>query len=79
MYSKSKKKITALLLAGSMVCGISVPAMNVQAAYIDTSRDTAPAEEAIEISEQSVDEFDKLYETDSAVYYFRDDRDIIAV
>jgi len=79
MYSKTKKNLTALLLAGSMVCGICVPALDAQAAYINTSRDTALPEEAIEIPEQSVDEYDKLYETGSAVYYFRDDRDVIAV
>ena len=79
MYCKSKKKITALLLAGSMICGIVVPAIDAQAVYINTNRDTGLPEEAIEIVEQSVEDYEKLYETDSAIYYFRDDRDIIAM
>lgn len=79
MYSSKKNKLTALLLAGSMLCGITVPAMDAQAAYINTNRDTKLPEKAIEIVEQSVDEYEKLYETDSAIYYFRDDRDVIAI
>lgn len=79
MYSKKKNKLTAMLLAGSMLCGMAMPAMNVQAAYINTNRDTKLPEAAIEIVEQSVEDYEKLYETDSAIYYFRDDRDIIAV
>ncbi len=79
MYSKKKSKLTALLLMGSMLCGLVVPTMDTQAAYINTNRDTKLPEEAIEIVEQSVEEYEKLYETDSAIYYFRDDRDIIAV
>ncbi len=79
MYSKKKSKLTALLLAGSMMCGITVPATEAQAMYINTNRDTGLPEKAIEIVEQSVEDYEKLYETDSAIYYFRDDRDIIAV
>ncbi len=47
--------------------------------YISTNRDTRLPEEPIEIKEQSVADYEKLYETDSAIYYFRDDRDVIAV
>uniref|UniRef100_UPI0040577003 DUF5696 domain-containing protein n=1 Tax=Acetatifactor sp. TaxID=1872090 RepID=UPI0040577003 len=79
MCSKNKSKLTALLLAGSMLCGMVMPAIDAQAAYINTNRDTKLPEEAIEIVEQSIDEYEKLYETDSAIFYFRDDRDIIAV
>lgn len=79
MYSNKKNKLTALLLAGSMLCGITVPAMDAKAAYINTNRDTKLPEKAIKIVEQSVEEYEKLYETDSAIYYFRDDRDVIAV
>ncbi len=79
MYSNKKSKLTALLLAGSMLCGMMVPAMDAEAAYINTNRDTKLPEEAIEIVEQSVEDYEKLYETDSAIFYFREDRDIIAV
>ena len=60
MYCKSKKKITALLLAGSMICGIAVPAIDAQAVYINTTRDTGLPEEAIEIVEQSVEDYDPI-------------------
>ncbi len=79
MYSKRKKRITALLLAGGVVCGSLLPALSAEAAYINTNRDTALPEAPIRISEESVEDYDKLYETGSAVYYFRDDRDIIAI
>ncbi len=79
MYSKAKKRFTALLLMGSMICGMAAPAADAQAVYINTNRDTGLPEEAFEITEQSVEEYEELYETDSAVYYFRDDRDVIAV
>lgn len=79
MYSKAKKKFIALLLMGSMMCGIAAPVTDAQAVYINTNRDTGLPEEAIEIVEQSVEDYEELYETDSAIYYFRDDRDIIAV
>lgn len=79
MYSKMNKKFMTVLLSGSMLCSALLPSMEVRAEYINTTRDTALPEEAIEIVEQSVDEYEKLYETDSAIYYFRDDRDIIAV
>lgn len=79
MYSNKKSKLTAILLAGSMLCGMMVPAIDAQAAYINTNRDTKLPEKAIEIVEQSVEEYEKLYETGSAIYYFREDRDILAV
>lgn len=50
-----------------------------QKQYINTNRDTKLPEEKIEITEQSVEDYEKLYETESAIYYFRDDRDILAV
>ena len=80
MYCKTRKRTAAMLLAAScMVTGILIPDTTARANYINTNRDTLLPEEAMEIVEQSVDEYEKLYETDSAVYYFRDDRDIIAV
>lgn len=79
MYSRKRNKLTAMLLAGSMLCGIAMPAMDAQAVYINTNRDTKLPEEAIQIVEQSVEDYEKLYETDSAIFYFREDRDIIAV
>lgn len=79
MYYKNKKKLTSLMLICCVICSIFAPALDVQAIYINTNRDTALPEKAIEIVEQSVDEYEKLYETGSAIYYFRDDRDVIAI
>lgn len=80
MYCRTRKRTAAMLLAAScMVTGILFPETTAYANYINTNRDTLLPEEAMEIVEQSVEEYEKLYETDSAVYYFRDDRDIIAV
>ncbi len=80
MYCRTRKRTAAMLLAANcMVTGILFPETTAYANYINTNRDTLLPEEAMEIVEQSVEEYEKLYETDSAVYYFRDDRDIIAV
>lgn len=79
MYSKMKKKFIIVILTACVLCSTILPSMDVHAEYINTTRDTSLPEEAIEIVEQSVDEYEKLYETDSAIYYYRDDRDIIAV
>lgn len=79
MYCKMKKKITAIAMAVCIMAGTLLPVSEVHAEYINTNRDTLLPEEAMEIREQSVEEYEKLYETDMAVYYFRDDRDIIAV
>lgn len=94
MYYKINKKLAAGLLAGCMLCALVVPVTLALAKdaevpqaqttytakkYINTNRDTKLPEEEFEIVPQSVDEYEKLYETDSAIYYFRDDRDIIAV
>ena len=79
MYGKTKKKRTAILSAMCMIAGILLPGSEVHAEYINTNRDTLLPEEAMEIKEADVEEYEKLYETDAAIYYFRDDRDIIAV
>ncbi len=79
MYYKIKKKVTAVSAAVCFLAGSLLPVQQVSASYISTNRDTHLQEEAMVIKEQSVEEYEKLYETDTAVYYFRDDRDIIAV
>lgn len=79
MFSKTKKKFITVLLTGCVLCSAMLPSMEVRAEYINTTRDTSLPEEAIEIVDQSVDEYEKLYETDSAIYYYRDDRDVIAI
>ncbi len=79
MYCKTKKKRMAVMMALCMTAGALLPGGRVHAEYINTNRDTLLPEEAMEIKEADVTGYEKLYETDTAIYYFRDDRDIIAV
>lgn len=79
MYCRNRKKITAAAVALSVLASSFLPVMEVHAEYINTNRDTLLPEAAMEIKEPDVEEYEKLYESDSAIYYFRDDRDIIAV
>lgn len=77
MCRKGQKKAVAAIAAACMLA--VMPGGAARADYIHTNRDTLPPGPAMEIREVSVEEYERLYETDSAVYYFRDDRDIIAV
>ena len=61
MYGKTKKKRTAILSAMCMIAGILLPGSEVHAEYINTNRDTLLPEEAMEIKEADVDEYEKLY------------------
>ena len=79
MYCRCKKKITAIAMAVCIMPAALLSGGEVHAEYINTNRDTLLPEDAMEIKEASTEEYEKLYETDTAVYYFRDDRDIIAV
>ncbi len=91
----SKKKCFAMILLISMIFNaVTVTSVwasadenslkpqehvSSQGKYINTNRDTKLPENAIDIVAQTVEEYEQLYETDSAIYYFRDDRDIIAI
>lgn len=78
-HRKGKKRLAAGLLVLCMLAGPGVPGEKVHAEYIHTNRDTLPPGPMMEIREESVEAYEKLYETAGAVYYFREDRDIIAV
>lgn len=78
-HLKGEKRLAAGFLALCMLAGSHFPGGKVHAEYIHTNRDTLPPGLAMEIKEESMEEYEKLYETDGAVYYFREDRDIIAV
>ena len=78
-HLKGEKRLAAGFLALCMLAGSHFPGGKVHAEYIHTNRDTLPPGSAMEIKEESMEEYEKLYETDGAVYYFREDRDIIAV
>lgn len=78
-HRKGEKRLAAVLLILCTLAGLWFPGEKAHAEYIHTNRDTLPPGPAMEIKEESVEEYEKLYETASAVYYFREDRDIIAV
>lgn len=52
---------------------------SVQAAYVPTNRDTKLPPDQAEYDAVDLDEYEKLYETDTLVYYWREDRDVLAV
>lgn len=74
---KSKKRAVLLLLLILTVGAVSFG--YVKAAYLPTSRDTKLPPDKVSYDIVNVDEFEKLYETDTLIYYYREDRDIIAI
>lgn len=79
-HKKSMKKLVALFLATACLFG---SVYTVDAAegggYVPTSRDTKVAPETAEIQQADLKDYELLYETDTVRYYYRDDRDILAV
>ena len=74
--SKVKKiKITALVVC--LLCVLSVSAA-VFAAYLNTNRDTRKAPKRVDVV-SDIKGFELKYETENYQFFFRDDRDIIAV
>lgn len=71
------KKVKVVALVVCLLCVLSVGAA-VFAAYLNTNRDTRMAPERVEIVSE-IKGFELKYETDKYQFYFRDDRDIIAV
>ncbi|MCI9337350.1 MAG: hypothetical protein HFH93_07400 [Lachnospiraceae bacterium] len=78
-HREGEKRLAAGLLGLCMLAGLWLPGEKVHAEYIHTNRDTLPPGPAMEMREESLEEYELLYETEGAVYYFREDRDIIAV
>lgn len=74
-------KIKKIKFTVSFVCLLCVLSLGaaVFAAYLNTNRDTRPVPEKTTNSETVSKNYKLLYETDDYAYYFRDDRDIIAV
>ena len=54
-------------------------AAGMEEVYVPTQRDTKPAPALAKMEQPSLDAYTLLYETNSAVYYWREDRDILAV
>ncbi|MDF2943055.1 MAG: ABC-type transport system, substrate-binding component [Herbinix sp.] len=77
MYLDKKKKHILLLLV-IVVAGI-VSFGYVQAAFLNTNRDTKLPPDKVTYDIVKVDEFELLYETNTLAYYFREDRDVFAI
>ncbi len=74
---KSKKRVLLLLFIILTVGAVSFG--YVKAEYLPTSRDTKLPPDKVSYDIVKVDEFEKLYETDTLIYYYREDRDVIAI
>ena len=68
------KRLTALVFAALILCG-SVHAES----FVPTRRDTRVSPPRMEIGQPALGAYELLYETSGAGYYWREDRDIIAV
>ena len=79
MSQAVKKKIKTLFILVSVLCILSLGA-GVFAAYLNTNRDTrkAPEKATVKLSIKNGG-YEKLYESDKYEFFYRDDRDIIAV
>lgn len=78
MYLGKMKKQVLVLLLVFLVMGAASFAY-VKAAYLATSRDTKLPPDKVTYDIVKVDEFEKIYETDTLIYYYREDRDVIAI
>ncbi|MBE5950979.1 MAG: hypothetical protein E7260_05195 [Lachnospiraceae bacterium] len=63
---------TAILIGGAALSGYA-------ANYIPTGRDTKLPPEKVSYDIVNLDRYELLYETEDIAYYFREDRDVIAV
>ena len=72
-----KKGVVAALLAAAMLAGVS--GSGYAASYIPTGRDTLLPPQEVSYDIVNLDRYELLYETDTIAYYYREDRDVIAV
>lgn len=77
MYLGNKKKILLLLCAVLLIGAVSFG--YAKAAYLTTNRDTKLPPDKVTYDIVNTDEFEKIYETDTMVYYYREDRDVFAI
>ncbi len=73
------KKVKNLLPVIILVIAGAVSLSSAGAAYLTTNRDTKLPPDKVTYDIVNTDEFEKLYETDTMIYYFREDRDVFAV
>lgn len=77
-FTKKSSKRKLVWLAGGLLGTVLSGALLVRA-YIPTNRDTKPAPDKVSYDLKSFDEYELLYETDTCRYYYREDRDVIAI
>lgn len=77
MYLVKKKNLFLLLFVIAAVSIISIG--YVKAAYLTTNRDTKLPPDKVSYDITTLDDYELLYETDTCAYYFREDRDVIAI
>lgn len=80
MFTKRNiSRLGALLLAVLVLGSLVTPALAQETTYIPTTRDTKPAPERAEYEPEDLSDYTLIHETDTVRYYYREDRDIIAV
>ena len=73
-------RVLACILAALILLGCAAAAFGAEAdSYVPTSRETKPAPEKANFPEPDLEDFTLLYETNLVRYYWREDRDVIAV
>ena len=72
-----KKRIIAALVSAGLLLGITTVAY--AKTYLPTGRDTKLPPDKVTYDIVKLDAYQLLYETDTMRYYYREDRDIIAV
>ncbi len=65
--------LIVLLIAGAVSAG------SAGAAYLATNRDTKLPPDKVTYDIVNTDEFEKIHETNTMVYYYREDRDVFAI
>ncbi|MDF2951535.1 MAG: ABC-type transport system, substrate-binding component, partial [Anaerocolumna sp.] len=77
MFLAKKRKYHIMLIICLVAAIISFG--YVKAAYLTTNRDTKLPTDKVTYDITSFDEYELLYETDTIRYYYREDRDVLAI
>jgi len=77
MYLFKKKSIYVYLLTSLVVIMISFA--YIKANYLTTNRDTKIPPESVKYEIVNKDEYELLHETNTLIYYYREDRDVIMI
>lgn len=79
-HKKHMKTLPALILVAACLFGsVSVADATEGGTYVPTARDTKADPETAQITQADLDDYELLYETDTVRYYYREDRDILAI